>query len=1306
MWYKERFLPTTALLGFACSCLLSLSVTLANAQVTITGTVNVPPSSVDGRFGLEVGDGVTDGTLNISAGEEVRIGADVIIGQTGANGTVNITDNGIMRRRRPITSLEIGTQGTLTISTGGELRVNQNNLTLRNGGTINIGAATGDPAAAAGRYRTRFLTFEDGATVFFNSTSTGGRHLDTRLISTASGDGDIFFEEGTIELNRNNNLFSGTMAVDAGANVHFTRTIAAGGAQFEFTGGSITAVGNTTVSGDILVIDGPEVHDANFVTSSANFTLAGIISGVGAVRFTGDGITTLTGNNSWTGGTTIDGTEVVFSSASNLGTSDIDLINGHLTFNGSTATISNLIDLTGVSSIEVGTGDTLTASNDVSGGGELRKLGAGTLVLSGAGSSFSGGLDLADGTVQFGAAANVGSGTISFSGGDLSFVSGSDATIANNIEMNDDGTLDVAPGRILTLTGDIIDGGAAGSLSIGSGGTADLQGSNTFSGGLVIFEDSTVAFSDVDSLGTGFVILIDGNLSYTGSSGLDLARLVLADGTSNTIDISDNSVDLEISSDLSGTGALAIDGGNSTTLSGSNALWNGALSVTDTELIFNAAENVGNGSLAITLNSSVLTFTGDSEVTLTDLSFSGSGNEIGTTDAAGIINLMSGLTGSDPILITGPGEVDLRGNNSGYSADIEISSGTVGLLGFSTANSGSGNVIVDGGRLLYLGGGTEFVDTTKLQVGNASNVFDIDQYGARLIWTGSIAPGGGTFEKDGVGKLVLSDGTKSLVDSTINEGILQVGLFEGDNSTLDSDLIINTGGKLTGSGTVDGNVTLNGGSISPGASFGTITIGGLDATGSGGSLIIDAGSDPISGTLGADQIQILSGGSVDLTGIDLKLIHVEGPNMVRIGNVFVIIDNLSPAGTEPVTGVFSSVDDDMFMLDVRVLYGIPGDANDVAIQFIRNSNNFDGLAETRNEYAVTSGLDTIDESGELFYQLAPLNDKQIMALLTPLAGEIHASTRAILLNDSRFLRQAVNDRLYQAHSAFASELDENMVSHRVGPYEMWGQVYGSWGTFFTDGNARTTDRNVGGLFVGVDVGLYERARAGLMAGFGRTSILINSIDADSNSDSYSVGGYASVNPIWDVELRGGVAGTWYNISTNRKVVLHPEEMLTSDQFVSSVQVFGELGYNFESTYGDLEPFIGVAYAYLSGPGFNETGGVAALRASGQSDSLTFMTLGARGEFDLSNYLYGETSFVGVAAWQHASAKVLTSNQGFIDSGNPFVVASVPIGRNVALLETGLQTYLTDNVLFNVNYYGLIASEAQDHGANARLLVRF
>ncbi|KZK84559.1 Extracellular serine protease precursor [Pseudovibrio sp. Ad13] len=1262
------------------------TVELDNGNLTFNGTTATITNLIDldGTSSMTVGSGDTltvsndisgsgrlkkfgDGTLVLGgAGSSFSGGLDLADGTVQFGAAANIGSGNI-----------IYYGGDLSYVSGSDATVS-NTFEMHNDGTLDVQSGrtlsiTGNIVDGGGSPGT--LTIGSGGTVNLQGTNTFSAGL-------------VIQENSTVGFSDSNDLGTGTVGLDNG-NLNFTGTSATIANTIELYDDSSLDLqsGRTlTITGNIVDGDG----------TPGSFTIG---SG---------GTANLRGTNTFSGGLIVqENSTVGFADSDDLGTGAIELDSGNLNFTGTTTTIANLIDLDGTSSVTVGSGDTLTASNDISGTGVLKKLGAGTLVLGGAGSSFSGGLDLAAGTVEFGAAASIGTGEVLFYGGDLSYISGADATIANDFKMHDDGTLDVQTGRTLTLTGDITDGGSTpGTLTIGSGGTVNLQGDNSFSGGLIVQENSSIEFTDPDRLGLGTTILSNGNLFYQGTTDVNLSRIAIASGTSNTIDIDDNTVDLEISSNLSGSGNLSIDGGQTATLTGTNSSWTGDLGVTDTELIFNDGTNIGNGNVGITLNSSTLTYTGGSTVTINELAFSGAGNVVGTTDIVGQINIMSGLTGSDQIVFTGPGEVNLLGDNSGYTADIEIDTGTVGLEGFSTSAIGSGNVIVNGGTLFYLGTGSETVDTTKLQVDSNDNTIDMANADATLTWTGDATPGGGTFLKNGAGTLILSDGTKSLVSSTINGGTMRIGTSLTDSSTLSGDLTVNADGRLEGYGTASGSVTLNGGIIAPGASFGTITLGSLDATGTGGTLEMEIGSDPVSGMANADQIQILAGGSVDLNDVALDLVNVMGPTPVKIGDEFVIIDNLSTPGTEPPTGTFSSVSHDMFMLDVNVLYGIPGDGNDVAIQFIRSSNDFNDLANTRNEHAVTQTLDSINESGDLFTQLAPMNNAQIKALLDPLAGEINASTRAILLADSRFLRQAVNDRLYKAHSAFAADLDDDTVSRKVGPFEMWGQVYGSWGQFFSDGNARTTGRSVGGVLVGVDATYFDMVQLGVVAGFGRTSIDISSIDASSDSDSYSVGGYASANPIDKVKLRGGVAGTWYNIATDRDVSLFPEETLSSDQFAGSVQVFGELGYTLESAYGNLEPFAGVAYAYLSGPGFNETGGAAALKADGQSNSLTFLTLGTRGEFDLSNYLYGDTSFVGLAAWQYSSADTLDYTQSFIDSGNPFTVASVPIARNVALIETGLESRLAEHIQLNINYYGLLADQTLDHGANARLFVQY
>ncbi len=655
---SSRFWGASALVGSVFSVCFCLQADQAIGEEIIEGIVSVPPSSIDASNGLFVGFS-SEGTLNVTSNYSVGFGNFLRVGDVFADGTLNIINGAEVVQTGSSSPVEISNgnnSGTLTVTTGGELHAPSLNLYLRSRGTINIGGEQSGPASGAGFVIVNKLVMDNGSKIIFNATNSGGNYLIGDLISNGTGAGEIYFEQGTSSLFRYNSLFSGKMFIDDGAAVHFNRTEAVGNASLDFTGGTIVADGSTTVAGDIQVINSSSVYDATFTTTSfGNFELAGDISSTGKIRFNGSGRTTVSGNNTWTGGAVVDNTELVFSSAPNLGNGAIELDTGHLTFAGTTATITNLFDLDGVSAMEVGSGGVLTASNDISGTGKLKKLGLGTLVLGGAGNSFSGGLDLTEGTLQFGAAAHIGTGTIIFYGGDLSYVSNSDATISNVIEMHNDGSLDVAAGRVLTLAGNVLNGDG-GKLTIGGSGRVNFTGNNSFTGGLTIEDNSIAGFSDQAQLGTGAVQLSNGTLSYSGSTDLNFSSLGIS-GNGNTLLIDDSSVKTTISSSLSGSGGLTIDGGDTLTLSGSNSGWSGSFRIANTEVQFGEAANIGNGAIAITLDTGRLTYLGSSEITLSDITFNGANNYVTTSDATAVINIASDLTGSDQIFFTGPGEI-------------------------------------------------------------------------------------------------------------------------------------------------------------------------------------------------------------------------------------------------------------------------------------------------------------------------------------------------------------------------------------------------------------------------------------------------------------------------------------------------------------------------------------------------------------------------------------------------------------------------------------------------------------------------
>ncbi|WP_201028043.1 autotransporter-associated beta strand repeat-containing protein, partial [Salmonella enterica] len=173
------------------------------------------------------------------------------------------------------------------------------------------------------------------------------------------------------------------------------------------------------------------------------------VSGAGQMVKSGRGELTLTGDNDYSGGTTIDGGVLIADNADSLGT-------GAVANNGV---------------LQVGEGE---LENTLSGTGSLVKTGTGELTLNGD-NDYSGGTTIDDGVLIADNADSLGTGTI-----------------ANN------GVLQVGEGELKnTLSG-------SGSLVKTGTGELTLSGDNDYSGGTTI-SDGTLTADHADSLGTGAI---------------------------------------------------------------------------------------------------------------------------------------------------------------------------------------------------------------------------------------------------------------------------------------------------------------------------------------------------------------------------------------------------------------------------------------------------------------------------------------------------------------------------------------------------------------------------------------------------------------------------------------------------------------------------------------------------------------------------------------------------------------------------------------------------------------------------------
>ena len=176
---------------------------------------------------------------------------------------------------------------------------------------------------------------------------------------------------------------------------------------------------NSAAEGEIQIA----AHNTLIIGSSnESATIQGVISGGGSFTFAGNSNTqTLTNANTYTGGTTITGGTLALSgSGSLITTSTVTVTAGTFDISAATSPITiGELDGEAAGNVNLG-GNTLITSlgsfaGTIKGSGELQKIGAGTLKLSGT-NTYSGGTELANGVIEITNSSALGTGVLTLSG--------------------------------------------------------------------------------------------------------------------------------------------------------------------------------------------------------------------------------------------------------------------------------------------------------------------------------------------------------------------------------------------------------------------------------------------------------------------------------------------------------------------------------------------------------------------------------------------------------------------------------------------------------------------------------------------------------------------------------------------------------------------------------------------------------------------------------------------------------------------------------------------------------------------------
>ncbi|MDM0104641.1 autotransporter outer membrane beta-barrel domain-containing protein [Variovorax sp. J22R24] len=385
-----------------------------NAGAQSTALVSGPGSTLTSDSTFEVARSGA-GSLTVSGGANVTSAQGFVGRVAGGVGSAVVTGAGSSWvNTGPDLTVGNGGTGTLTISEEATVSAPATYLAFFPGsvGTLNIGGATGNAAAAPGRLDTPTVALGDGtATINFNHTSSG-----YEFAPRMSGTGTVNALAGTTILSADN-TYAGATTIAAPA----TLQLGNGG-----TTGSIA--GDVANSGTLAF------------NRSDTVTYSGLISGVGRVVQQGAGTLTLApsaaGGNTYAGGTFIQQGVLAMPADSVLGAPT-----GGVTFNGGTLRWLGSFELSATRpiSIEAG-GATLDTQGfeaiveqGMTGAGAMTKTGAGTLVLQGA-NSFSGGTTVNAGTLVVG---DSGSRSAALGGGGMVLVNPG-ATLAGYGSVNGD----------------------------------------------------------------------------------------------------------------------------------------------------------------------------------------------------------------------------------------------------------------------------------------------------------------------------------------------------------------------------------------------------------------------------------------------------------------------------------------------------------------------------------------------------------------------------------------------------------------------------------------------------------------------------------------------------------------------------------------------------------------------------------------------------------------------------------------------------------------------------------------------------
>jgi len=746
------------------------------------------------------GQNVTLGTaLTSSGGSLTALGAGTLAltALPAYSGTTTIS-NGVLALNYSgsQTPGTIAGNGALLLAGGGTTTLNVANTysggTTLNNGTLVISQVnalgTGNLTLAGGLVQSGNYLFTNTVVVTGNATyqntgdnsdpghpgalSGSGTLTNISAVNSFKWCGDISGFTGTFYDNSTANmLFQGTTAGSQNGsnarwvvnNTHGFALSVASPSSGTFKMGELSGTGiiyGSFNSGGVITYEVGALNTSNTFSGTINNNG----SGVAALTKVGTGTLTLSGANPFTGSLLVKNGNLAVATVNNasavgpLGNSANAVVlgdgtgtTGTLEYTGSTAASTKPFALTngGFGAFQIDTsGQTLTLSAVVSGGGGLIKTGAGGLTLSGV-NTYSGGTTVSNGTLTL--------STAQTGGGALAVVSGATLGVA------------VSGGGSLAASTVTLGGGAINFSGVSSTANPAINGSGalTVSGPVILNVSGT--------LGINTYPLIHGG-SLAGAGGFVLGTVpigitagIVTNGTTIALNVTAATPDVwtgvtSTNWDTATSGNWTFNGGATVYADGVLVQFDDSSSTTNVNL----AINVAPGGMVINNTNNNYTFA------------SANGSAIG---------------GSTTLTKNGNGSVSLAGLANTYTGGTVLNGGSVLVSADSNLGNSAGSLLLNGAQLTVT---TGYSSSRNLLLGTAgANVLNVAG-SQTLTLSGSAANSGGAgaLVKAGTGTLVFNTAGTFSGGTTISNGTVEVDT-SGNTSQFGTGPVTNSGGTLT-----------------------------------------------------------------------------------------------------------------------------------------------------------------------------------------------------------------------------------------------------------------------------------------------------------------------------------------------------------------------------------------------------------------------------------------------------------------------------------------------------------------------------